>query len=55
MLDLRNFYLFTAALVIVLAGFLISQKATIVLQLTFVTIVGASIVYFVIFNYKKLR
>ena len=55
MLDLRNFFLFIVALVIVLAGFLISQKASVVVQFTFATSVGASIVYFVIFNYKKLR
>ena len=54
-LDLRNFFLCIVALVLVLAGFFISQKATIVAQITFVTIVGASIVYFVSFNYKKLR
>ena len=55
MLDLRNILLGLGALVIILAGFFISQKSTILAQLAFIIIVGMSILYFVSFNYKKIR
>lgn len=55
MLELRNIFLGLFALAITLAGFFISQKATIYTQIAFITIVGVSVLYFVSFNYKKIR